>query len=263
MHRQSYFVISGRILNALSVVIFSFCFILTGLFDAMFMGYGRKTAAFQGCLRQHHFDTVFLKINFCVKRLREICLASKYRVIKTIRTTMVDIKDLVTEIPQLKVLHLVRDPRDTMNSQKKKGNCGKKTPEDLKSCAAKYCNRVSEDIYVKENEKVFENRALTVRFEDIAFQAIKVAGDIYGFLGMKFTEHIRNYVYNLTSDESKDGCEVCQKKWQVGQSTLNASTHVEKWRTNMPKEFRVIVDKFCKESILHLNYSFLNNIVPQ
>ena len=173
---------------------------------------------------------------------------------------MRQIKGMMSEIPQLKILHLVRDPRDTMMSQKTRQVCGKATTDDLARCSAIYCSRLSDDILMKEEEPVFNSRVLTVFYEDIAYHAIEVCSAMYSFVGLEVTDSIKKYVNNLTSNQPKAGCKVCQEPWQVGKSDLDATAHVEKWRKNMPTGFRVIVDILCKESILYLNYTMLSPI---
>ena len=235
-------------------------FYFPGLIDKSFLSYGGKTDSLSRCVGAIK-DPVQNRaaVRVCVLKLKQICLSSRYRVVKTIRTTMKQIKGLMSEIPQLKIIHLVRDPRDTLMSQQIRGVCGKKgSPDDFAKCTAIYCSRLSNDILMKEDEPVFSNRVLTVFYEDIAYHAIEVCSAMYSFVGIELTDTIKSYVNNLTSDKPKVGCKVCQQPWQVGKSKKNASTHVESWREKMPAEFRVIVDILCKESINYLNYTLLH-----
>lgn len=231
-----------------------------GLSDTQFMSYGKKTAYLSDCLK-HQTKGLKTATDYCVKKLRVKCLASKYRVIKTIRTRMSQVQEMMSEFPKLKIIHLVRDPRDTMMSQKARSVCGKGGADELALCTAKYCSHLSDDIAVMKKESVFKNRVLSVFFEDLAFRALEVCREMYNFVKIELSESIKEYVYNLTADESKDGCKVCQENWQVGKSKLNATTHVEKWRTKMQPGFRVLVDILCKDSISYLNYSFSNPLL--
>ena len=220
------------------------------------MAFGNKTRYLSQCLnlKLHNKADNKSAMVYCVKKLRVKCLASKYRVIKTIRTRMSQVQGMMSEFPTLKIIHLVRDPRDTMLSQKHKSVCGTGGADELALCTAKYCSHLSDDIAVKDRESVFKNRVLTVLFEDLAYHALRVSSEMYNFVKIELSESIKEYVYKLTADESKDGCKVCQERWQLGKSELNATTHVEQWRTKMRQGFRVLVDILCKDSISYLNY---------
>lgn len=224
--------------------------------DKQFLSYGKKTAFLPTCLQ--NTSNKANSLDNCVMKLRDLCMKSKFRVLKTIRASMRQIMDVMRELPELKVIHLVRDPRDTMMSQKARAICGKGSPDELASCSARYCYRLSDDIVVSEKEDIFRNRVLPVLYEDLAFRTEELSSKMYSFAGIELTEDIKKYVHRLTGNASKSGCKVCQEKWQVGQSKKDAMSHVEKWRTTMPAQFRVIVDILCKDSLKHFNYSVLN-----
>ena len=230
--------------------------------DKQFLGYGHKTAIFTKCVQSLSKVLAQKALAHCVVRLRNTCLNSKYRILKTIRASMRQIQGLMTELP-MKIIHLVRDPRDTMMSQKARAICGKGTPDELARCSAKYCYRLSDDISLSHSEGVFTNRVMPLLYEEIAFRTEEVCNEMYSFAGIKLNDKIKAYVKKLTGNESKAGCVVCQEPWQVGKSQKAAKTHVEKWRTTMPAQFRVIVDILCKDSIKYLNYSVLNPFWPE
>ena len=226
--------------------------------DRQFLGYGQKTAVFTQCVQSL---TKVLKEKaqaLCALKLRNACLKSKYRVLKIIRVSMRQIQGLMTELPMLKIIHLIRDPRDTMMSQKARAMCGQGSPDDLARCSARYCYRLSDDISLSHSDAVFSNRVMPVLYEDIAYNTEKVCTEMYSFAGIELTDKIKAYVKKLTGNATKEGCKVCQEPWQVGKSHKDAKTHVEKWRTTMTAQFRVIVDILCKDSIKYLNYSVLH-----
>ena len=230
--------------------------------DKQFLSYGKKTALLHKCVQTMSKVITQKALDHCVIKLRNICLESKYRVLKTIRVSMRQVQGLMNELPVLKIIHLVRDPRDTMMSQKARAICGKGTPDELAHCSARYCYRLRDDISVSHNEGIFANRVMPLLYEDIAFRTEEVCSEMYSFAGIKLNDKIKEYVKKLTGNESKAGCKVCQEPWQVGKSQKDATTHVEKWRTTMPAQFRVIVDILCKDSIRYLNYSVLNPFWP-
>lgn len=231
-----------------------------GLFDKLFLNFGKKTATLHQCIDErnplNHADIFDSTVKYCVKKLREICLASKFRVIKTVRTRMQQIISVMAAVPGVKVIHLVRDPRDTLMSQKMVAACGNATLDELANCTSFYCSHLSADILFKEEAMELRNRVLSVFFEDLVLRPLKISRDIYKFVGLKFTKNIQSSIRNLTMLGLKDGCEVCKEPWQnIGNVTLTGLKLVKKWRKKMPKAFRMIVNMLCKESISYLNYS--------
>lgn len=166
------------------------------------------------------------------------------------------ITELMEEIPQMKILHLVRDPRDTLLSQKSRRMCGKGTAQELTNCSARYCSRLNDDILIRENHIILRNRILTVFFQDFVLRALDACKDVYKFIGMEMTVGVEEFIQNLKSNMTKSGCLICQEDWQSGKTLLNSTKHVGKWRKYMKPEFREIVDKLCKDSIIYFNYSF-------
>ena len=197
-------------------------------------------------------------VKYCVRMLQNICLSSKYRVVKTVRTAMRQITKLMKETPQTKILHLVRDPKDTLLSQQKKRQCGKGTLKELVNCTKRYCSRLDDDISVLKKVETFKNRVYSVRYEDFAIRPLDAFGDIYSYFGMEYTDSIRKFVHSMTSNNSQGECLICRQYWQAGNSSLDIKSHVEKWRMKMKPDFQAIVDRLCKNSIPYFNYSFGN-----
>lgn len=87
--------------------------ILTNIFQTM----GQKAKVVKRCLRSHIKTRCILK---CLSQLRRSCFKSKVVVIKTIRYSMSKALTLMERDPKVKVIHLIRDPRGTIYSLKKR-----------------------------------------------------------------------------------------------------------------------------------------------
>ncbi|XP_052083608.1 carbohydrate sulfotransferase 1-like [Mytilus californianus] len=62
-------------------------------------------------------DRDLVKKRKCIRYLEDICNRSNTILIKTIRMSLDILFDIVTGIPRLKIVHLVRDPRAILNSR--------------------------------------------------------------------------------------------------------------------------------------------------
>ena len=91
----------------------------------------------------------------------------------------------------VKILHLLRDPRGRFNSFLKIENSGQTGPlpekEDknlhwLSQKAENVCQRIMKDVFIrKELEKQFPNMFMEIHYEDIAANPIEMANRIYQF----------------------------------------------------------------------------------
>ena len=240
---------------------------IKGLYDELFLSFGKKTMLFHQCIKMRNpnntWDLYTSTINTCVEKLQESCLASKYRVIKTVRTSMYLVRHIMIAVPQLKVIHLVRNPHDTLLSQKAVMGCGNATLNELANCTSYHCSRLSQDILAKEEVPALQNRVQTVFFEKLALNPMKVSEEMYRFAGMNLTDSVRGSIYNLMAEKSTDKCMVCQQPWHQIGDVLTGKALTEKWRGKMSKPFGVMVDMLCKESLIYLNYSLYSNTYQQ
>ena len=110
-----------------------------------------------------------VSLNACVPKLKTACEQSNVRVIKTIRLSLKLISHLMKEVPGLKIVHLVRDPRATLRSQMSFGMCPMPKHGGTYNCTNKYCTRLESDSAEMEYlSKMYKGRVATVFYEDIA-----------------------------------------------------------------------------------------------
>ena len=178
----------------------------------------------------------------CQKIVTETCRAARYRIIKTIRLSMNLVQTLMDILPNLKVIHLLRDPRGITNSRV---HAGKRRMAHLTVPHSKaLCNQMQEDIRIgnlvhKERTGNFK----VVTYEDLAEKPVEGAKIIYEFLKITFDEKIENWVYN-SSHASKDS-------GFYGTKRINSNITLSQWRKELSFNETMIIQKYCKD-VLHL-----------
>lgn len=238
------------------------------LADAYFMSFSRKARELADCITTTRLGRVFrknpeytfrnMKFRRCLLHLRQTCLQSKFRVIKTIRASMVDTLQTLNSIEDSKVLHLVRDPRPTIDSKRKRGMCSK-SHGGMETCIEKHCQRQREDTILRHQAEIAQpSRFRVVFYEDLAIRPLKTAKYMYDFIGLSFTNTVAEYVYNVTLGEDKTGCKVCQQKWQIGQSNASSESHVTDWKRNMLPSNIALTQDLCKDVIEMYGYEHFN-----
>lgn len=186
-------------------------------------------------------------LNICARELQKVCEESPIIVLKTIRVLLRDVKYLLDVFSNLKILHLVRDPRATLFSQAHFGMCNKKIG-GWPRCTDNLCERQENDILDEEliSQKC-PDRIKTVRYESIAKRPIETSKELYSFIDVDFTTEAESYIYNITMAGKKNNCVICTTR-------SNSSEHVDTWTKKMNPNFIQIVNTRCRFVLNHYSY---------
>ncbi|XP_021338942.1 carbohydrate sulfotransferase 5-like isoform X2 [Mizuhopecten yessoensis] len=190
----------------------------------------------------------------CLPNLKTKCANSKYIVVKTIRINMKSLEIMLENIPTLKVIHLMRDPRGTSRSQQAVGQLSK---QNYRQEIADFCKLVYEDVLQKELlEKKYPDRIRTVFYEDVARNPITYAKSLYAYLGMQFTANIEKTIHGFTL-AGRSGSKTCGILCtQMANSTEEASN----WRNQISMTLVKIVDTACFDLYNKIGYKSIPNV---
>lgn len=123
---------------------------------------------------------------------------SSIMTIKTIRLSMDVAEHLMGSIPQLKVIHLLRDPRGIINSRMHVHNVKKSM--DLSIVARLMCARLLRDVHRGEDMKQrYRNRIKTVLYEEIAENPAESSRRLFDFLNVQPSSSFNEWLTNHTS----------------------------------------------------------------
>ena len=186
---------------------------------------------------------LWMKMSHCAPILQQECQTAKVRIVKTIRHSL-DIIDKVNElVPDLKVLHLVRDPRAMLHSRQQ---WVRTTSREIMAT----CARLNSD--VTSSQRLLASKSQTylqLRYEDLVTMPLKYAMDVYGHIGLRVPANLAEWVKNHTSASADDS--------PGGTIRQNSAVHADLWRNN-----RLIVQLFqqaatpdCWNVIQQMHYS--------
>ena len=186
----------------------------------------------------------------CVDKLERACLSSSHVIIKTIRFPMFLVQKLTLLMPNLKIIHLIRDPRPTLYSAKKFGW----TPGDAETFAKGFCNEIYSNLMVaKQINKNYNNRIFTVLYEHLATHTLSTVKEMFTFLGIPFTEHIKEHVHKLTSTGKSNKCGgLCTKK-------ANSTKEAYDWRFKVDYDYVHLLDAACSLVYGELGYKLVRD----
>ena len=211
-----------------------------------FFKYGNATKQLADCIEKSSNETN-QQSKYCTRSLRTACLKSKFRVIKTIRTRLFWLIELMAEYRELKVVHLVRDPRAVINSWTKFGECVGKYG-GVPACAHSLCTNMEDDIASFELlNLIYPTRLKRIVFEELVNETNEVAKSVYNFIGMDFKFATQEYV-RLVTNTGNDSAGI---KSNIGP---NSSDSINSWRSTISDQNLFIVQTLCKHVMDKLGY---------
>lgn len=128
----------------------------------------------------------------CSQIFRDVCMQRPIRVIKSVRATMDSAEPLLRRLPNLQVIHLVRDPRGVAVSRKNfhdgsvRGRFSEGAEDQLVREAQLYCQNVARDIRTRQRlEMLFPGRIYSVVYDDFVRDMVGHVRDIYRFIDIE------------------------------------------------------------------------------
>ena len=182
-----------------------------------------------------------------------VCRSSQNLLAKVVRLHGVQAGAVVSQVEEVKVVHIVRDPRGvTASLRAQQEEWGERTGED-------YCRNLLADIAL-ENQ-LGPERYIRVRYEDLVEDPMKVLERIGAFLGVAVTEEMREAV-GVRMFGKKDGTEVPVTNSLAASNTTEYYSTVrgpghrhDSWRQRLrPEDISVLECGVCGEVMERLGY---------
>ena len=170
----------------------------------------------------------------CISELEQFCLKSDTRILKTIRLTMDLVETLMDVLPNMKVIHLNRDPRGMTNSRL---NGPFRMARHLYNHTRDTCARMQNDIdYNNQLKHVYTDRLITVLYEALAERPYDGAEYIYKFLKLDIKWQMIYWVFNSTHSDNT---------YYFSTSRSNAVASAYRWRKEMNYDDVKLIDRLC------------------
>ncbi|KAM3919465.1 carbohydrate sulfotransferase 4-like isoform 1-T2 [Leptodactylus fuscus] len=198
------------------------------------------------------------------------CKTYSHVVIKEVR--FFDWKSLyqLLEDPSLnlKVLHLVRDPRAVFLSRERAGSYlspdnniieqdlpKKPSMNDKVNVTYRLMERICKsqvDMYLSatnHSRSAFDSRYMMIRYEDIVQNPIQKAKQMYEFSNLNFSNDLKIWIHNLTHGKSNGNNFVINSR--------NAVNVSKAWRNSLQFESVQMIQDLCSEAMKVFGYKFL------
>lgn len=190
-------------------------------------------------------------IKTCLGPWKEACTNYAVRSVKTVRLSMADAGLLMKQLPNLKVIHLIRDPRGMLMSRASLGEFDWLTVENGSKEA---CDEVANNLLEAENlREIWPDRIMTILYETIAEDPIEALKKIYKFSNLPMNPKSVQWLKNSTMSGKEENCAYCSKK-------ANSKKTASKWRLTLNVNLVKAIDRNCKLIYSKLGYRAMNNI---
>ncbi|XP_063404486.1 carbohydrate sulfotransferase 1-like [Mytilus trossulus] len=189
-----------------------------------------------------HMNTPNVRVNVsdtrarCVNKMEVMCKNSTNILIKTIRISFDLFHKVVSKIPDIKIIHLVRDPRAILYSRRELGYLDY---QEINNVSHQLCTKMVKNIH-NCNHKMRRN-VFSLKFECLAAYPISETESLYTYLNFEFTNEISSWLITHT----KGNAMLFGMKYNV--NVADSLLVSLKWMTQLPKNVLRSIDQECQE----------------
>ena len=178
-----------------------------------------------------------VRINKCARLLQDDCLKAPLRSIKEIRLDFRLVGPLLRLDPEIKIIHMVRDPRGILTST-----------NDLR--AMEYtCKRLLTDILAfKLILNKYPGCCIQIRYEDLTVDPTATAKRMYDHLGLDFQKYYKDWLIKINNPVNNNS--------SMGTFRRNMSAEAFDWKIKLPRSYKryLLTNEHCLEVIKLLDY---------
>lgn len=186
--------------------------------------------------------------NLCldITFLRNVCRLHPIQLVKTVRLRLQHATNLLKDLPNLKIIYLVRDPRGIFHSRKSMKWC-----REAVSCIEPkwFCQDILNDIEVAHRlQRTHANRFLAVRYEDMALNPEMTTNILMNFLNLKWNAMTEWFLETHTRPKTTDD-------FRNPYSTIrNSSERATAWTKSLSNNEIAQLETYCTTVIDELGF---------
>lgn len=174
-----------------------------------------------------------------------LCKNATHRVTKVLRLTTDLLEGLLKQKPDLKVLHLFRDPRAIINSRI---NTGWYPIKNVTDNARSLCKKMLYDFRKgKELLEIYPDRFKFIIYEDVTTSTFEKVQSLYRYLGMSLNESRYTKVKTMPVFQSKNASD-------------RKNNTAYWWRMSLDWDNVQKIDRVCEDVYKELGYRTFKNI---
>lgn len=205
-----------------------------------------------------------------LEAVQEACGSYSHVVLKEVRFFELESLYPLLQDPglDLRIIHLVRDPRAVMRSREESAKAFESDNavvlEQRSVPAAEVQYQVMQEVcrsHVRINERAIlkpppflKGRYKMVRYEDLARNPLEEILSMYEFVGLEMNRELEEWIYRVTHGKGKGS-----RKEAFKITSRNAVDISQAWRTTLPHNKVRRVQEVCKGAMSLLGYRTVNS----
>ena len=177
----------------------------------------------------------------CVQQLEQHCKSKQIRAVKTVRLRMVHVEELLKRDPDLKVIHVLRDPRAVVRSRG-----GHESFRSLFSASYRlreagiFCRQMYEDIVLKNELDIkYPNRIIQTEYNTLIKHLTEKSHEVLKFTGTQRSAKVEAWLKKNSVPPNKMKDVEFMDKWK--------SNKIDKWRLTIKGKDLRIVNRKCQQ----------------
>ena len=204
--------------------------------------------SFRTCNRRGRLKT----LPGCIEPLIKKCLHSNIIAVKVIRLHMSYVDQLLSDDPDLRLIHLVRDPRGLVEAWRKVA-IGRRSRSvtQMQMNAKLICQRMLTDCQIRRQlELKYPRRILVLRYEDLVTATDSVLNNVYDRL-------LQLQLPSNLSDVIKQQLHATSANGPTGTLRINGAATATKWRRTVSNELQDYIRDTCHQLLDELHYNLI------
>ncbi|XP_022239932.1 carbohydrate sulfotransferase 1-like isoform X2 [Limulus polyphemus] len=230
-----------------------------------FMIWAKQNVEYKNLQRNNRFWTACSlgknqKKCYDVHFITSFCQRYLIKVVKAIRFSLNQVEEILEKNKDLnlKIIHMIRDPRGIMKSRLMEKAVIVWCQKSLCSDSRSLCTQITDDLtYACEIKAKFPGKYKLLRYEDLAQKPLETARDIFQFLGEKsLPEEVTKF---LASHTKVTKFPVTKEKLLWEYTTFrNSSATAVSWVKELPFDSILKIQSNCKDVFNRMSYINLN-----
>ncbi|CAL4086894.1 unnamed protein product [Meganyctiphanes norvegica] len=206
---------------------------------------------FNLCVKSEKIKSICKGDKFCISSplLAKVCQSESVNIIKVIKMRLSWTTELLMDPNlNLKVIHLIRDPRASINSMSKTQMPGM---DPQLSCPSLIGDLQTFPVL----QKIFPNKVTSVKYEDLALYPWETAQKLWSFLAEDDKSSLPVPWSTYLQEHTKP-----PPKSSYYSTKRNSSAEMEAWRDEISEKILLDVENYCGHVLQHLGHTTFGSI---
>ena len=150
-----------------------------------------------------------------------------------------------TDNADIRLLHVVRDPRASINSRIKLGWMPDYENTTFERKVQNYCDEIVENIeFGQQLNESLKRRYKLITYRDIAARPVDTAQEVFKFAGYNMSDKTLKWILNRTTpDHSIEATTQLKKPYSL---VRDSKANIDKWRSESPPDRTRVIETICQ-----------------